>query len=205
MPDGQRAEIARAEYDLSNYFKEQGIMGISNMKLGARLALGFGVVLAMLAVGTFVGVNRLGAMHNSLNNIVNNDNKRIFLANEMVDQVRNIAISVRNIIIIDDTAFEGTERTKLEKASGIFGEGRAKLAGMLEEEESKKMLAAIEETRARPETPQRQGPCPATRSRRTPRRIKVLIAEAEPLQRKAAPAGRRHDRSRGEIDAGSGG
>ena len=112
MPDGQRAEIARAEYDLSNYFKEQGIMGISNMKLGTRLALGFGVVLAMLAVGTFVGVNRLGVMNDNLNDIVNNDNKRIFLANEMVDQVRNIAISVRNILLNQDEGVVVKERER---------------------------------------------------------------------------------------------
>ena len=37
-------------------------MGISNMKLGTRLTLGFGVVLVMLAIGTVVAVNRLGAM-----------------------------------------------------------------------------------------------------------------------------------------------
>ena len=139
MPDGRRAEIARAVSMISsNYVKEKGIMGISNMKLGARLALGFGVVLAMLAVGTFVGVNRLGAMKDSLNAIVNNDNKRVFLANEMVDQVRNVAISVRNIIVIDDKAFEGTEKAKLEKANGIFAEDLRKLAGMVAKRAGKK-------------------------------------------------------------------
>ncbi len=108
----------------------------------------------MLAVVNVRRRQPLGVMKDSLNAIVNTDNRRVFLANEMVDQVRNIAISSRNIIITDDKAFEGTEKAKLENAHNIFGEDLRKIAGMVEREQVKKMLAAIEETQARPEAPQ---------------------------------------------------
>ena len=158
-------------------------MGISNMKLGTRLALGFGVVLAMMAVVTVVGDQPSGRDKRNLNDIVNNDNKRVFLANEMVDQVRNIAISVRNIILNQDKAFEGTEKAKLEKARGIFGEDARKLAGMLEDEASKKLLAAIEETE-RALKPVNDKALALDAEQKDAEAVKVLIGEAAPVQEK---------------------
>ena len=183
MPDGQRAEIARAEYDLSNYFKEQGIMGISNMKLGTRLALGFGVVLAMLAVATFVGVNRLGVMKDNLTDIVENNMKRIHLANEMVDQVRNIAISVRNTLLNQDEGVVVKEREKLEKARTTFKEDVQKIAGMLGGEESKRLLAAVEETERALKTLNDKA-LTLDAEQKNAEAAKVLIEEADPLQQK---------------------
>ena len=183
MPDGQRAEIARAEYDLSNYFKEQGIMGISNMKLGTRLALGFGVVLAMLAVATFVGVNRLGVMKDNLTDIVENNMKRIHLANEMVDQVRNIAISVRNTLLNQDEGVVVKEREKLEKARITFKEDVQKIAGMLGGEEGKRLLATVEETERALKTLNDKA-LTLDAEQKNAEAAKVLIEEADPLQQK---------------------
>ncbi|MBE0556189.1 MAG: MCP four helix bundle domain-containing protein, partial [Proteobacteria bacterium] len=158
-------------------------MGISNMKLGVRLALGFAVILAMLAIGTFVGVNRLGAMNDRLTDIANNDNKRVFLANEMVDQVRNIAITVRDTLLNQDEGILVKEREKLEKARMIFREDVQKLAGMLEAEASKQILAAIEETQ-RALKPFNDKALALDAEQKGAEAIKVLIGEAAPMQEK---------------------
>ncbi len=158
-------------------------MGISNMKLGAKLTLGFGVVLAMMAIVTAVAINRLGVINENLNDIVNNDNKRVFLANEMVDQVRNIAISVRNIILNQDKAFEGTEKAKLEKARGLLREDVRKLAGMMEHGESKKMLTAIEETEG-VLRPLNDKALALDAEQKDAEAVKVLVGEAEPVTEK---------------------
>jgi methyl-accepting chemotaxis protein len=158
-------------------------MGISNMKLGTRLALGFGVVLAMLAVGTFVGVNRLGVMKDNLTDIVENNMKRIHLANEMVDQVRNIAISVRNTLLNQDEGVVVKEREKLEKARITFKEDVQKIAGMLGGEESKRLLAAVEETERALKTLNDKA-LTLDAEQKNAEAAKVLIEEADPLQQK---------------------
>ncbi len=158
-------------------------MGISNMKLSAKLALGFGILLAMVAAGIFVGVNRLAVVSGNLTDIVENDMQRIHLANEMVDQVRNIAISVRNILLNQDEGVVVKEREKLEKARATFREDMQKIAGILEDGEGKKILATIEETE-RALKPLNDKALSLDAEEKGPEAVKLLLEQADPLQQK---------------------
>ena len=121
-------------------------MEISKMKLGTRLALGFGAVLVLMAIVTIIAITRLGVMNRDLNQIVNINNQKVLLANELVDQIRNIAISVRNIAMSEDAAFQGNEKAKIQKARDAYGEDLRKLSAMVASDEGKGMLTAIAET-----------------------------------------------------------
>jgi methyl-accepting chemotaxis protein len=158
-------------------------MRISNMKLGTRLALGFGVVLAMMAVGTVVGINRLGMMNKNLSTIANVNNRKVNVAHDMVDQVRNIAISVRNILLTDDPSIEGGEKTKLGNASDILAEDVSKLAAFEATGEGKQMIASIEETRAALK-PINEKALALDAEKKGAEAQKVLITEAEPVTAK---------------------
>ncbi len=158
-------------------------MGIAKMKLGTRLTLGFALILAMMAVVTVIAITRLGVMNRDLHEIVTINNKKVFLANEMVDQVRNIAISVRNLILSEDKTFEGTEKAKLEKARSILGEDIPKLNALVVSAEGKQMIAEIDQTRAALR-PVNEKALALDAEGKGADAVKVLIAEVDPVTAK---------------------
>ena len=42
----------------------------ANMKIGARLGIGFGMLVLLMAAISFIGITRLGTVNNSLGDIV---------------------------------------------------------------------------------------------------------------------------------------
>jgi methyl-accepting chemotaxis protein len=123
-------------------------MSMSNMKLGTKLALGFAIVLVLMMIVTIIGITRLGVLNKDLNTIVKVDNKKVFLANELENQVANIAIAVRNIIVTDDKALKEAEKAKLAKARSTLEEDVRELSGMVVTAAGKQGIAEINKTRA---------------------------------------------------------
>jgi methyl-accepting chemotaxis protein len=82
-------------------------MKLSNMKIGSRLALGFGIVIALLIAITVLSNVQVGRLNSSLKQIVKERYPSTALANTIQIQVNKIAIDLRDIILSDDP-----ERTK---------------------------------------------------------------------------------------------
>jgi methyl-accepting chemotaxis protein len=71
-----------------------------NMKIGMRLALGFSLVIAFMIVLTIIGLRQMTADHNNLERIVKQVDVRIQLANNMIDNAREVALSVRGLLML---------------------------------------------------------------------------------------------------------
>jgi methyl-accepting chemotaxis protein len=83
-------------------------MKLSNMKIGARLALGFGIVIALLIAITIISNIQVGRLDNNIHQIVKERYPATALSNTIQIQVNKIAIDVRDIILSSDP-----EKTKL--------------------------------------------------------------------------------------------
>ncbi len=121
----------------------------SNMKIGMRLALGFGLVLVLLAVIAFLGISRLAALSESLDDVVRDKYPKTVLTNDVADNINAIGIAVRNGIINIDNK----ERVKQEM--DLIGESRKrnkesidKLEAMIQSEQGKALMQKLQDVRA---------------------------------------------------------
>lgn len=79
----------------------------NNMKIGMRLALGFCLVIVFMIAVIVVSINQMAVSHSNLERIVKVNNVRVHMANNMIDNAREVALAVR-----------GTLMLKYDKASG---------------------------------------------------------------------------------------
>jgi len=84
----------------------------NNMKIGARLVLSFGLLIAFNIILILVGLFSMNMQHASLHRIVEVENVRNQLANTMINDVREVSINLRNVILtVDAKEQEGLNQT----------------------------------------------------------------------------------------------
>jgi methyl-accepting chemotaxis protein len=74
-------------------------MMFKNIKIGFRLALGFSLVIAFMIVLIIIGLRQMKADHDNLERIAKEVNVRVRLANEMIDEAREVALSIRGLLL----------------------------------------------------------------------------------------------------------
>ena len=75
---------------------------MTKLKLGTRLGLAFGLVVLLLIGITGLAIQSLGALHDGTELIVKNRYPQVIVANDIVLQISENAIAMRNILLIDD-------------------------------------------------------------------------------------------------------
>ena len=73
-----------------------------NMKIGIRLSLGFGLLVALLLSVAFIGVARMNSLHVGVDLLVKDRYAKVMLASRVDNEVSNIARYMRNMIITTD-------------------------------------------------------------------------------------------------------
>jgi methyl-accepting chemotaxis protein len=79
-------------------------MKLANLKIGKRLALGFGVVCALLVLIVGLSVTMLGRINNGTDEIANRRLPLIGASNNVQTEVNEVAIALRNIMLSNDAA-----------------------------------------------------------------------------------------------------
>ncbi|MDY0974835.1 methyl-accepting chemotaxis protein [Massilia sp. CFBP9012] len=79
-------------------------MKLANLNIGKRLALGYGVICAMLVVMIVMSNAMLGRINAGTDEIVHGRMPRIALTNQMQAEVNDIAIALRNMLLSSDAA-----------------------------------------------------------------------------------------------------
>jgi len=120
---------------------------LTNLKIGARLGLGFGLILALLMVVMGVGLNRMSVIGDNTKEIVEHYNMQERLAYDMAEQQHVVARLMRTIILESDPAEKKKYDGKLEDTRKTYDEAAAKLQGTLRSEESKALFAAVQAAR----------------------------------------------------------
>ncbi|MHB1176180.1 MAG: methyl-accepting chemotaxis protein [Sulfuriferula sp.] len=108
-------------------------MLLTNLKIGVRLSIGFGLMLALLLFIAIEGISEMDAIQGSLEGIVNVNNRELALTNTVGSKVRDIASYTRNTVLLTDQADLDKERSKIEVARAQSTEAEALLEKMLNE------------------------------------------------------------------------
>jgi methyl-accepting chemotaxis protein len=91
-------------------------MNFGNLKLRTRLALGFGVICAMLIVVLMLGMTMLGRVNQGTKDIVQQRMPKIEAATSILDETNNISVALRNLMLNDDPADRKLQTEKVMKA-----------------------------------------------------------------------------------------
>jgi methyl-accepting chemotaxis protein len=127
-------------------------MNLSNIKIGPRLALGFGAILVLLAVLTLSAINSLGRLDRNVKVILDDNVHKLILAQNMNDSLHIINRVVRTLVILTDESEMKTEHQKIIKARADYNDTMATLEKSVTSNAGLALLKKIKEAQvtARP-------------------------------------------------------
>ena len=107
-------------------------MKISHLKIGARLGLGFGVVVVLLAAVAFIAISRINLINAATDRILTESFVKLMLTKQIQTEVNVQARFLRNAIIgAGDAAEVSSSLEKLDASLKKNEQNIAKLNGML--------------------------------------------------------------------------
>ena len=127
---------------------------LKNLKIGTRLALGFGTVLLLAVAVSVVGVSRLAALNSDLGFVGSDRVPKVVQLSEIVDDVNLVARELRNSIIFRDEQKVAAAIETVLAAQARSDKVFETLAASITSEEGKRRLAAVTEARAQYMPPQ---------------------------------------------------
>jgi methyl-accepting chemotaxis protein len=117
-------------------------MRIADMKIGARLALGFGAVMVLLLVIAVLGNLQLGRLADGIGLIVKDRYPKTVMANTVQIQVNKIALDIRDILLTDDPQRIKALVADATAADRKMNESLARLKEVARSEEDKRYVDA---------------------------------------------------------------
>src|SRR6185369_2347024 len=118
----------------------------NDMKIGKRLGLGFGVVLMLLVTLIWVGISRMQQIQHHLDRIVNVNNVRSDLANEMDNSIVTVMLSMRDLLLEKDKSKDQESFFKIKATREKYSESFKKAKEMTSKDDKKgnEIIARIE-------------------------------------------------------------
>jgi methyl-accepting chemotaxis protein len=121
---------------------------LCTLKVGSRLALGFGVILAALLVVGVMGLSRMSLLQNNLDQIVKSDYAKVTLVNTMRDAVRYQAVALRDVVLQEDLAFKKKELKLMKEARKTYQTAFNELEKLVQDKSAKEALERIKAAEA---------------------------------------------------------
>ncbi|HEX9011786.1 MAG TPA: methyl-accepting chemotaxis protein [Holophagaceae bacterium] len=122
---------------------------LMNLKIGTRLALGFGIILALLLLVAGIGMDRMGAIESNTERIVTHYNTQATLARDMSDQVQTVSRMLRTLLLLESQAEKRANAEGIAKAREAYDEASKKLESILASQDSRALFAEIEASKAK--------------------------------------------------------
>jgi methyl-accepting chemotaxis protein len=121
----------------------------ANLKIGTRLAAGFGIIIALLGGIVLVAVQSLASLNQATSQIVDDRYPQVVLTTSLLMQVNENAISMRNMLLADNPDMLKAETAAIAAGEKAIAEGLNKLQGMLSSEAGRKAYADMQVLRAK--------------------------------------------------------
>src|SRR6266852_6219937 len=154
-----------------------------DLKIGARLGMGFALVLILMVVLAGIGTNYLRDIAGHLNAVVRQDNLVVDLSEKMRTLILLKAVTIRNVALLADVAAMQKEAERMADYDKQYHETEDKLSGLADSETEKAMLADIKA--------QEKATAPSIKSAidlglgfQSELANKVLLSEVRPAQEK---------------------
>ena len=131
-------------------------MSQQTMTVGTRLALGFGLVLLLMAAVSGLGIYNMQRIHAQLEKVVQLNVAKLTHVQDMSEAVHIVARVTRTIVLLTEDAAMQRELPKLEAARAQYNQAQAALEALPATAEGKDIRARIRalQQEARPLTDQ---------------------------------------------------
>jgi len=115
----------------------------ANLRIGIRLGIGFGILTLLLGGIVVVAQQSLAAMNRATSLIVDDRYPQVVLATDLLLQVNENAIAMRNMLLADQPEMLKREVAVIEEGDRRIAEGLQKLSGMLSSDAGRKAYRDI--------------------------------------------------------------
>jgi len=115
-----------------------------NLKIGVRLGIGFGLVLAMLVIVGGLAFLRLNGLNAEIGDMVNDKFPKTVTAGRIIDDINVVARSTRNVLLVKDPEQIKAELQRVVDSRKDASEAYASLEKTITSEGGKKVLAEAE-------------------------------------------------------------
>ena len=102
-----------------------------NLKIGLRLGLSFSFILVFMIVIILVSLNQIKVSRTMFDRIIKTNNVRLQLANNMIDQTREVSINLRNILLLKDSENTLELKNKIDSIRTLYDADFKKLEGLI--------------------------------------------------------------------------
>ena len=120
----------------------------ANMKIGVRLAIGFAVTLILLIVVSTISYNRLGALNEGIDKVVNDRYPKAIQAIDIIRAVNNVALVNRNLLLRADQGERQKLLVEMTAHRKIISDNVGKLEETIKSVEGKKILSDMTTARS---------------------------------------------------------
>jgi methyl-accepting chemotaxis protein len=119
-----------------------------NMKIGKRMAIGFGLLLIIMVVLNWEGITGMSDIQKNLDRIVKVNNVRIDLCNDVYKDIDQISINIRNMILTNDPAKMTEYQQRIVKFREEYAANFKKVEEMTnkDDKQSWELIAKIKES-----------------------------------------------------------
>jgi len=124
-------------------------MHIANLRIGTRLALGFGFLCLALVFMVGQGVTMLGRVNEGTDTIVNMRLPRVAMTTRMLGEVNDISIALRDLLLSDDGADRAQQIEEVVSSRKELDTILAQLDGLLVYPQARAVLAQEVQLNAR--------------------------------------------------------
>ncbi|MDY0074098.1 MAG: MCP four helix bundle domain-containing protein, partial [Thauera sp.] len=122
---------------------------MKNLKIGTRLAIGFGLTLLLLIIVSVVSGLRVSNLADSINDVVHNTFPKTVHANHVIDHINGTARSLRNAALVKSTADQNNEINRVMEARRLTTESFDELERTIVLPEGRRILdRALDSRRA---------------------------------------------------------
>ena len=128
--------------------KKRRALALANLRIGKRLALGFGLICIMLIVMIVLSNAMLARTNAGTDEIVNGRMPRIALTTQMQDRINDIAISLRNMILSESGSDHRRQVKDIMAARAAMDDILVKLRASLHNPKAIELLAQMEKETA---------------------------------------------------------
>src|SRR5450830_105471 len=152
-----------------------------NLKLSVRLALAFGVVCVLLIGMVLLGLRSIAAVSSNVDVVVKDKYPKVVTSYQLIGNIRQIALSMRNLIIFDDAEKRRRELATIEANRTELRTNFDSLEKTVRSEKGRESLRIAQENRERYKVVQEQFLRLAAEGRRDEART-LLVDQADAIQ-----------------------
>ncbi len=122
---------------------------MAGMKVGTRLGLGFGAVVALLIVVAVLGIMNMRALQDDIDTMVNDKFPKTVWANNMVDGVNAVGVFMRDSLLVTGQDNVQKELAGIEEKRKVIKENLEKIEKSVASESGKAALAKVLDARTK--------------------------------------------------------